>query len=236
MKTLPILWTNLNLSPCQWLPSLHGSFTPNWKRCSLRNPIPIHPLLPIFLPVSTPDTIHHSSFWLSEYLRAWLSGSDPLPINFVSDKCLWTSWFPRLRFCGRCRNLEITVTIACWRSRVASCVSRQINYKWACTLWEDETRRLHPNILRARQRQWCRWHLITIAPSGLAQGAGSLLFVTQSDTLTKQYSAVLTYKRAEQDLVVSTKRARAWYCGIPASKMASLKCSDIWAIKYIAVV
>jgi len=43
----------------------------------------------------------------------WLSESDPdsLPIDFVLDKRLWMSWFPRLRFCGRCRNLELRFTI-----------------------------------------------------------------------------------------------------------------------------
>jgi len=40
--------------------SLHSSFTPNWKHCSLANPILIHPLLPTSLPVSTPNTMHQS--------------------------------------------------------------------------------------------------------------------------------------------------------------------------------
>ena len=44
-------------------------------------------------------------------LPAWLSGSDSLPIDFVLDRRLWISWLPRLRFCGRCRNLEITIMI-----------------------------------------------------------------------------------------------------------------------------
>jgi len=36
---------------------------------------------------------------------------DPLPNDFVLHKRLWISWFPRLRFCGRCRNLEFTITM-----------------------------------------------------------------------------------------------------------------------------
>src|SRR6218665_3815753 len=31
--------------------------------------------------------------------------------RFCFGKRLWISWFPQLRFCGRCRNLEITITI-----------------------------------------------------------------------------------------------------------------------------
>jgi len=46
-------------------------------------------------------------------LPAWFSGPDPLLIDFVLDKRLWISWFPWLRFCGRCRNLEFTITIKC---------------------------------------------------------------------------------------------------------------------------
>ena len=40
--------------------SLHSSFIPNLKHCSLTNPILIHPLLPTSLPISTPNTIHRS--------------------------------------------------------------------------------------------------------------------------------------------------------------------------------
>src|SRR6218665_3211826 len=42
--------------------SLHSSFTPNLKhyRYSSTNPILICPLPPTSLPVSTPNTIHHS--------------------------------------------------------------------------------------------------------------------------------------------------------------------------------
>src|SRR6218665_853307 len=42
------------------LPSLHNSFTPNSKHCSLANPILIHRHPHTSLPVSTPNTIHHS--------------------------------------------------------------------------------------------------------------------------------------------------------------------------------
>ena len=53
---------------------------------------------------------HHLPFHHGRLtLPAWLSGSDPLPIDFVLDKRLWISWFPQLRFCGCCRNLEITI-------------------------------------------------------------------------------------------------------------------------------
>ena len=40
-----------------------------------------------------------------------VSLSDPLPVDFVLDKRLIIRWFPRLRFCGRCRNLEFMVTV-----------------------------------------------------------------------------------------------------------------------------
>src|SRR6218665_4201085 len=48
------------------------------------NPIllKIHPLLPASLPVSPPHTIHHVR------LTVCLSVSNPLPLNFVLDKCL----------------------------------------------------------------------------------------------------------------------------------------------------
>jgi len=42
------------------LPSLHSSFTSNWKQCSLANPILIHRLPHTSFPVLTPNTIHHS--------------------------------------------------------------------------------------------------------------------------------------------------------------------------------
>ena len=50
------------------------------------------------LPTSHLNSKHHP-----------LSGSDPLPIDLVLDKRVWISWFPRLYFCGRCRNLEFTI-------------------------------------------------------------------------------------------------------------------------------
>jgi len=40
-----------------------------------------------------------------------LSGSDPLPIDFVLDKRLWISWFPRFRYCGRRRNFKFRINI-----------------------------------------------------------------------------------------------------------------------------
>ena len=49
---------------------------------------------------------------IAVWLSAWLSGSWPLPIDFVLVKRLWISWFLRLRFCGRSRNLEFTITIS----------------------------------------------------------------------------------------------------------------------------
>ena len=41
-----------------------------------------------------------------------------MSIDSVSIKRLWISWFPRLRFCRRSRNLEfmITITISVWTS------------------------------------------------------------------------------------------------------------------------
>ena len=59
--------------------------------------------------VSTPNTIHHNR--LTVCLPSWLSGSWPLHIDFVLVKRLWISWFLRLRFCGRFRNQEFTITI-----------------------------------------------------------------------------------------------------------------------------
>jgi len=48
--------------------------------------ISVHPLLHTSFPVSTPSTICHSR--LTVCLPVWLSGSDPLPIDFVLDKHL----------------------------------------------------------------------------------------------------------------------------------------------------
>src|SRR6218665_1517935 len=77
------------------------------KTLLFNNHILINPFLPTFLPISTPNTIHHS------HLTICLpdSGSHPLPIDFVLDKRLCLSWFLQLRFCGCCRNLEFTITI-----------------------------------------------------------------------------------------------------------------------------
>jgi len=36
---------------------------------------------------------------------------DPLPIDFTFVRRLQISWFPWLRFCGRCRNLEFTIIV-----------------------------------------------------------------------------------------------------------------------------
>src|SRR6218665_999205 len=61
----------------QPLLSLHSSFTPNLNHCSSTNPILICPLLPTSLPVSTPNTIHHSL--LTVYL----------PDSLDLTRCLW---------------------------------------------------------------------------------------------------------------------------------------------------
>jgi len=37
---------------------------------------------------------------------------DPLPIDYVLVKRLGISWFPQLHFCGRCRNLELTIMMS----------------------------------------------------------------------------------------------------------------------------
>jgi len=56
------------------------------------------------LPVSTPNTIHHSrlTVCLPNYLNMIQCQS------IVSDKRLCISWYPLHRFCGRCM----------WKSRV----------------------------------------------------------------------------------------------------------------------
>src|SRR6218665_3522059 len=57
--------------------SLQSSFTPNLKHRSSTTPILIYPLLPTSLPVSTPNTIHHSRLTVllpdSLYLTCCLS-------------------------------------------------------------------------------------------------------------------------------------------------------------------
>jgi len=95
------------------LQSLYSSFIPIWKHCSLANSILIHRLPHTSLPISTPNTIHHS------HLNVCLPDFDHLPIDFVLVKHLWISWFPRLRFCLRFRNLEFRITIRTFDSPVA---------------------------------------------------------------------------------------------------------------------
>jgi len=104
--------------------SLHRSFTRNWKHCFLTNPILNPTLLPAYLSVSTPNTIHLSR------LPVCLPDSldfDPLPIDFVFIERLWISWFPRLRFCGRCRSYEFTITITITLKRPLSVPSEWEN-------------------------------------------------------------------------------------------------------------
>src|SRR6218665_3078810 len=57
----------------------------------------------ISLPVSNPNTIHHSH--LNVCLIDYLDRNPCLLIVF------WLNWFLRLRFCGRCRNLKFRITI-----------------------------------------------------------------------------------------------------------------------------
>src|SRR6218665_1761573 len=65
-----------------------------------------HPLLPTSFSIPAPKTIHRSLLTVSLPDSLDL---DPLSIDFVLDKRPRISWFPRLRFCGRCRNLEFTI-------------------------------------------------------------------------------------------------------------------------------
>jgi len=58
------------------LSSLHSSFTPNWKHCSLANPILIHPLPHTSIPVSAPNTIQHRRLTVC------------LPDSLNFDRCL----------------------------------------------------------------------------------------------------------------------------------------------------
>src|SRR6218665_1984978 len=69
-------------SPC-YLSSLHSSFSTSLKHCSSTNPMRIHPLLPTSLPVSTPNTIHHS------HLTVCLP--DSLNLTRCLSILLWTS-------------------------------------------------------------------------------------------------------------------------------------------------
>src|SRR6218665_2904040 len=65
--------------------SLHNSFTPNRKHFSSINPILSCPLLPVSLPVSTPNTIHHSR--LTVYLPDSLDLTCCLSILFWTSAC-----------------------------------------------------------------------------------------------------------------------------------------------------
>ena len=100
IRVNPILWTHPNPSP----PAISPQPFHSKLKILLFNKLYPESSSSLYLPVSTPNTIHHSR--LTVCLPD--SGSDPLPIDFILDKRLWISWFPRLRFCGRCRNLEIT--------------------------------------------------------------------------------------------------------------------------------
>jgi len=78
--------THLTNSPKpHLLLSLHSSFTPNCKQCFLTNLILIHPLLPTSLPVSTPNTFHHSR--LTAYLPDSLDLTCCLWILFWTSAC-----------------------------------------------------------------------------------------------------------------------------------------------------
>src|SRR6218665_937898 len=65
------------------------------------------PFIHTSLPVSTPNTIQRSH--LAVCLPDSLDLTRCLSI-LVLDKRLKISWFPRLCFCGRCKNLEFTIT------------------------------------------------------------------------------------------------------------------------------
>src|SRR6218665_1711875 len=72
----------INFNPLKFEPYY---FIPNCKHCSSTNPILTYPLVPISLPVSTPNTIHHSR--LTVCLLDSLN-LDPMPKDFVLDKQL----------------------------------------------------------------------------------------------------------------------------------------------------
>src|SRR6218665_2053559 len=55
-----MLYPSYEFTQISPLPSPHSSFTPNSKHCSSTNPILIYRLPRTSLPVSTPNTIHHS--------------------------------------------------------------------------------------------------------------------------------------------------------------------------------
>ena len=61
-----------------------------------------------------PNSKHHPPEpydCLAECLPAWLSGSWSPAYWFYLVRRLSISWFSRFCFCGRCRNLEFTITI-----------------------------------------------------------------------------------------------------------------------------
>jgi len=52
-------------------------------------------------------------------LRGWEMPQNSLYHWLQRDGRLWISWFPRLRFCGRCRNTEFAFTIIShWHSNI----------------------------------------------------------------------------------------------------------------------
>jgi len=108
----PILRTHKNSTPCY----LSTALSPQTKNTVLQQILSwfvLFPLPPFPSQLQAPSAI-------AVCLPAWLSGSDPLPINFVLDKRPWISRFPRPRFCGSCRNVEFTITIK----------NSKYQYKW----------------------------------------------------------------------------------------------------------
>ena len=95
IRSQPLLFYELiKIAPLPVSPQLFHS---KLKTLLFNKSYPDSSSSPTFLPVSIPNTIHHSrlTFCLPD------SGSDPLPIDFILDKRRRISWFPRLRFCGR---------------------------------------------------------------------------------------------------------------------------------------
>ena len=94
----------MSLTPRPYMENLCWRWSPSFSvhHCWEIVPTPAWPRTS--LPVSTPNTIHHS--------RLTVCLPDSLDLDhFVLVKRLWISWFPRLRFRGRSRNLEFTITI-----------------------------------------------------------------------------------------------------------------------------
>ena len=99
------LWSTPSYELTQTSPLAINSFTPNWKKLLFSKSFPYYSFV-----VSTPNTINHSR------LTVCLPDSldlDPLPIDVVLIKRMWTGWFPRLPFSGCCWNREFTITIPC---------------------------------------------------------------------------------------------------------------------------